>query len=138
MKDLKEAARAMIKEIALQKRSVDYVEQVEGYTQGWNDFRETLMEAECYSVLEQALAELDQIQERLESDSCYILPKETMTQPATESFERFLNLTKHGAKFIDIRVRKDGKEYEFQADFLKYMKPQAAINTISKQLKGEE
>lgn len=29
------------------------------------------------------------------------------------------DLTKHGAKFIDIRVRKDGKEYLFEGDWLK-------------------
>lgn len=29
------------------------------------------------------------------------------------------DLTKHGAKFIDIRVRKDGKEYLFEGDWIK-------------------
>lgn len=51
----------------------------------------------------------------------YILNDITMTEPAKESFNEFLALIKHGAKFIDIHVRKDAKEYGFQADFLKYI-----------------
>lgn len=52
----------------------------------------------------------------------YIIPKNSMSEPAIKSFNNFLNLTEHGAKSIDIKVRQDGKEYEFQADFLKYTK----------------
>lgn len=69
-------------------------------------------------VIDEALEELKEFRE-----GYYILPKETMSEPAIKSFEEFLALTKHGAKFIDIKVRKDAKEYEFQADFLKYIKP---------------
>lgn len=46
----------------------------------------------------------------------------SMNELEIETLKKFLELTKHGAKTIDINVRKDGKEYTFQADFLKHMK----------------
>ena len=52
----------------------------------------------------------------------WFLPEDACSGPAKETFEKFLALVRHGAKFIDIRVRKDGKEYTFQADILKYMR----------------
>ncbi len=56
---------------------------------------------------------------------CYTLHPSHMTPLARQILDTFLALVKHGAKFIDIRVRKDAKEYTFEADILKYMKPPA-------------
>lgn len=52
----------------------------------------------------------------------YILDLADCSGPAIKTFDQFLTLVRHGAKFIDIRVRKDGQEYEFQADILKYVR----------------
>lgn len=35
-----------------------------------------------------------------------------------ETMARFEELVRHGYKFIDLHVRKDGKEYRFEADWL--------------------
>ncbi len=50
----------------------------------------------------------------------YVIDDINMSELSKESFNEFLEITRSGAKFIDIYVRKDGKDYEFQADFLKY------------------
>ncbi len=34
------------------------------------------------------------------------------------TIERFERLTRHGAKSVDLLVRKDGQEYRFEADWL--------------------
>jgi hypothetical protein len=40
---------------------------------------------------------------------------------------RFALLVRHGAKVINLRVRKDGREYQFEADWLgRYFQPQAS------------
>lgn len=62
-----------------------------------------------------------------EQECAYTLKKSTMTQSSIETFSDFLNLVKHGAKYIDIHVRRDAKEYVFQADFLKYIVPPKPI-----------
>jgi hypothetical protein len=52
----------------------------------------------------------------------YKLNADYLNNLQVDSLNEFLNLVKHGAKSIDIHVRKDAKEYSFQADFLKYLK----------------
>ena len=51
----------------------------------------------------------------------YTLDKEFFSQPALASFEKFLRLAP-GAHTIDIKVRYEGQDYWFQADFLKHIK----------------
>ena len=45
----------------------------------------------------------------------YFIPANAMSERSQIAFKEFLKLTKHGAKFIDIHVRKDAKQYEFRA-----------------------
>lgn len=52
----------------------------------------------------------------------WFLPESDCSDLAKSSFADFLKLVRHGAKAIDIRVRKDGKEFTFQADILKYVR----------------
>lgn len=73
-----------------------------------------------FPIIAPKKAELPETIQRKECD--YILSSFYMSNPAKESWDKFLDLVKHGAKFIDIHVRKDSKEYHFQADFLKYIK----------------
>lgn len=40
------------------------------------------------------------------------------TQPEADTIRRFAELVRHGAKFIDISVRRDGREYHFEGDWL--------------------
>lgn len=76
-------------------------------------------------------AERAEIREKLESEGeCYTLHPSCMTTLSRQTFDEFLALVRHGAKFIDIRVRKDAKEYVFQADGLKYMKPPAITKIL--------
>ncbi len=35
-----------------------------------------------------------------------------------DTIRKFFALTKHGCKFCDLVVRKDGREYRFEADWL--------------------
>lgn len=55
------------------------------------------------------------------ADAHYMLSCEHMNKLEIATLNTLINLTRHGAKFIDVRVRKDAVEYEFQADFLKYL-----------------
>lgn len=57
----------------------------------------------------------------------YTLDVKHMNEMQQREFEDFLRLVKHGAKFVDICVRKDGVEYMFEADFLKKVKPSESI-----------
>jgi len=52
----------------------------------------------------------------------FVLDNGSMNDMELATLRRFMELVKHGAKFIDIRVRKDAQEYSFQADFLKHIK----------------
>ena len=75
--------------------------------------------------IERARKELKAYREGLESG--YLIPLSKMNELEQKSFEEFLHLVKYGAKFIDIHVRKDAKEYEFEADYLKH------TNTIKRE-----
>ena len=66
-------------------------------------------------------------------DDRYVLDLSHCSGPAIETFDGFLALVRHGAKFIDIRVRKDSKEYEFQADILKCMRKEQPARTHQKE-----
>jgi hypothetical protein len=52
----------------------------------------------------------------------WFLREDACSGPAKKSFEQFLALVKTGAKSIDIRVTKDGREWVFEGDILKYMR----------------
>lgn len=75
-----------------------------------------------FQAYEHAIRIVRANEERERPDThAYVLDEEHMNSLQRNSFEGFLQLVKHGAKFIDILVRKDAKEYRFEADFLKYM-----------------
>jgi hypothetical protein len=52
----------------------------------------------------------------------YFLDTERLNELQIETIDKILSLTKHGAKSIDVEIRKDGKEYRFQADWIKHLK----------------
>lgn len=83
-----------------------------------NDLWHECAEGGCRRAKDQQPDELPETIKRYEYD--YIISSVYMSNLAQESWHKFLDLVKHGAKFIDIHVRKDAKEYHFQADFLKY------------------
>lgn len=44
-----------------------------------------------------------------------------INQSQAESIRKLARTIRHGAKFVDIHVRKDGQEYHFEADWLKQL-----------------
>lgn len=51
----------------------------------------------------------------------YILESYFMSNIARDGWDNFLNIVRGGAEYINVHVRKDGKEYHYQGDFLSHM-----------------
>lgn len=66
--------------------------------------------------------------EMMEANGWFI-PSEFLSELSRKNLTQFIGLVEYGEKFIDITVRKDGINYDFEADFLKHMKPIHYIET---------